>query len=116
MAFEFTLELSRRYKEFRRRWRSYVEVIKRLAKEFFKENFLRVYVFGSTVRGDYRALSDIDVAIVLKWGVDELVRVKFRSLIKERLGKIHPFEIHIITEDEWRSWYRRFIKEDYVEV
>ncbi len=116
MAFEFSLKLSRRYEEFRRRWRDYAEVIKGLAKEFFKENFLSTYVFGSTVRGDYRALSDIDVAIVLKRDVDEFVRVKFRSLVRERLSKVHPFEIHIITEDEWRNWYRRFIKEDYVEI
>ncbi len=116
MGFEFILKLSRSYSEFRSRWRDYAEIIKELAKEFFKGDLIAVYVFGSTVRGDYKALSDIDIAIVLKHDVDELLRAKFRSLVRKRLGKLHPFEIHIITESIWEGWYGRFVGRDYIRI
>jgi len=116
MAFEFALELSRRYREFRSRWRNYAKVIKELASEFFGENLVAVYVFGSVVRGDYRALSDVDTAVVLKQDVDECLRARFRSLVRGRLGRMHPFEIHVVTEGMWEGWYKRFVGKDYVEV
>ena len=116
MAFEFTLELAKKYWEFRKGWRHYAQVIKELGKNYFKDNLVDVYVFGSTVVGGYRPLSDIDVAVVLREDVDERERGGFRSVIRERLGDLHPFEIHIITEAEWRSWYRRFVKENYFRV
>ena len=116
MAFEFTLELAEKYREFRKGWRRYAEVIKELGKQYFKKNFVGVYVFGSTVRGDYRPLSDIDVAVVLIEDVGERDRAGFRSIIRKKLGDLHPFEVHIITEADWRGWYRRFVKENYFRV
>lgn len=114
MSFNTLIDIVRRYSEFRLRWREYATVIKGLAQEFFRDKFLKLYIFGSTVRGDYRPLSDIDVAIVLREYVDEWMRARFRCLVNKRLGMVNPFEIHIVTEDEWMRWYRRFIKEDYV--
>ena len=43
-------------------------------------------------------------------------RAGFRPIIRERLDILHPFEVHIISEAEWRSWYRRFVKENYFRV
>jgi len=115
MAFEFTIRVSNEYKKFRNNWRKYAGLIKELGKEFFRDNLVVVYVFGSTVRGDYRILSDIDVAVVLKENVDEFQRAKFRSLVRKKLGRLNPFEIHIITNDEWKNWYSKFIKGEFVE-
>jgi len=103
MAFEFMLELAKKYRGFREGWRHYAEVIKALGRQYFRENLIGVYVFGSTVRGDYGPLSDIDVAIVLREGVDERFRAGFRSVVRRELGDIHPFEIHVITDAEWRD-------------
>jgi len=116
VAFDYTVALSKKYEEFRKRWRKYARVIKELAEAVFKGNLHAVYVFGSTVRGDYRALSDIDVAVVLKEDVHDWIRVRFRSLIRERLGRVHPFEVHLVTREKWVNWYLRFIKEDFTEV
>lgn len=91
-------------------------MIKDLARRFFGENLVAVYVFGSTVRGDYRVLSDIDLAVVLKRDVDVETRCKFRALVRDKLGDLHPFEIHIISRDVWSNWYLRFVKKDYVEI
>ncbi|MEM0017690.1 MAG: nucleotidyltransferase domain-containing protein [Candidatus Korarchaeum sp.] len=116
MGFEFTLELARRFREFRRDWRSHAELIRELAFELFGENLVGVYVFGSTIRGDHGALSDIDVAVVLKEVVDEESRARLMSLVRRRLGAPHPFELHVITEREWVDWYSRFVKGEFVEV
>jgi predicted nucleotidyltransferase len=116
MYFEFIVDLAKRYKEYRDRWMEFAKEIKGLAEEFFGGNFSKLCVFGSTVRGDYKPLSDIDVAVVLKEGVDEWARAKFRSLVSKRLGACNPFEVHVVTEREWREWYMKFVKGGYVEV
>ena len=116
MYFDFIIDLAKRYEEYRKRWMEFAKEIKELAEEFFGTNFLKLYVFGSTVRGDYEPLSDVDVAVVLREGVDEWTRAKFRSLVSKRLGACNPFEIHVVSEREWREWYARFVKGDYVEI
>ncbi len=116
MGFDFMIELARKYEYYRRNWRKYVEVIKNLAREYFGENFVAVYVFGSFIRGDYKPLSDIDVAVILSKEVDEWSRARFRLLVRREIGSIHPFEIHIVTDDVWRNWFSRFVKKDYIEV
>ncbi len=90
--------------------------IKKLAKEFFKEKFLKMFVFGSVVRGDYSiGLSDIDIAIILKKGVHRDEKVRFLLLIDEKFPE-NPFEIHIVSEEKWKSWYAKFVKENFIEV
>jgi len=83
MSFEFTLELAKKYREFRKGWRRYAEVIKGLSKQYFKNNLVGVYVFGNTVKGDYSPLSDID----------KRFRASFRSDLRKELGDLHPFEM-----------------------
>jgi len=55
------------------------------------------------------------VAIILRRESNENKRLEFYKRIKEEIGYFHPFEFHIISEDEWNSWYKRFIKQ-YSEV
>ena len=116
MAFGFSVRLSRELKRFRDEWRRHARTIRRIAEESFGDDLEAVYVFGSTIRGDYGVLSDIDVAIVLKEDVDDETRARFRSLIRRSLGNLHPFEIHIMSRDEWEGWYLRFVGPDFVEV
>ena len=39
--------------------------------------------------------------------IDE--RIKLRMEIVKILGEGSPFEIHIITDEEYENWYRKFI-------
>ena len=87
-----------------------------MSEEYFGQNLYGVYVFGSIVRGDYKPLSDIDIAIVLYKEVDEFSRAKFRGLVRNRIGRVHPFQIHILTKDEWGNWYMRFVGQDYCKI
>jgi predicted nucleotidyltransferase len=65
-----------------------------------------VYLFGSAVRGDYTAASDIDILIVTKnVGAAEEARAAIYRAIDA------PLEIHIATPEQFRRWYRRFLGE-----
>ncbi|HDD40077.1 MAG TPA: nucleotidyltransferase domain-containing protein [Nitrososphaeria archaeon] len=85
----------------------YVEKVKEVVRR--RDPNARIIVFGSVVRGDVRPDSDIDLLIItdLAEKLDE--RIKLRMEIMRILGEGSPFEIHIITAEEYENWYRRFI-------
>ncbi len=111
---DFQIETVKRFRELRKNYVENVRRIKDLAKEIFGENLLSVYVFGSVVEGSERPMSDVDVAVVLSRKVDEEERMKLYRRVRETFG-LHPFEIHVITSEEWERWYRRFVKK-FVEI
>jgi predicted nucleotidyltransferase len=111
---DFQIEIVRRFREMRRNYLDNVRKIKDLAKDVFGKRLLSVYVFGSVVEGKDRPMSDFDVAIVLSENAAEEERMKPYRKIREHFG-LHPFEIHVLTLDEWEGWYRRFVKR-FVEV
>ncbi|RLF98119.1 MAG: nucleotidyltransferase domain-containing protein [Thaumarchaeota archaeon] len=85
----------------------YAEKVKEVVRR--RDPNARIIVFGSVVRGDVRPDSDIDLLIItdLAEKLDE--RIKLRMEIMRILGEGSPFEIHIITAEEYENWYRRFI-------
>ena len=85
----------------------YVEKVKEVVRR--RDPNARIIVFGSVVRGDVRPDSDIDLLIItdLAEKLDE--RIRLRMEIMKILGEGSPFEIHIITAEEYENWYRRFI-------
>lgn len=99
---------------YRNNLEKYLDIVKTLAIEHFGFD-VKVYLFGSVLRGDYRPLSDIDVAVVLEMRPPVGERAAFRSKLRDELGLFHPFEIHIVSREDWEGWYKRFI-ERYREV
>ena len=85
----------------------YAEKVKEVVRR--RDPNARIIVFGSVVRGDVRPDSDIDLLIItdLAEKLDE--RIRLRMEIMRILGEGSPFEIHIITAEEYENWYRRFI-------
>ncbi len=100
---------------YRRSLSRHLVAIRDLARERFGPG-VRVYLFGSTLRGDHGPLSDIDVAVVLDREPTESERAAFRAELRERLGLFHPFEVHVVSEESWRGWYLRFVKGECREV
>ena len=97
-------------KEYFDNYLKYVKEIKEFAKEYFKDNFYQLILFGSIIDGNYSiGLSDIDIAIILKNDIDLKEKVKFLVEIDKKY-KDHPFEIHIIDINKWENWYKRFVK------
>jgi len=85
--------------------------IKEIVKNF--DTNAKVYVFGSVVRGNYTANSDIDIIIItskIEQKYDMMVAI-YKELIYA------PIELHIITKELYENWYRRFIKpEEIIEI
>jgi predicted nucleotidyltransferase len=90
--------------------------IKEIAKKLLDKD-VRVLIFGSVVKGKWGPNSDIDVLVISNklsknWIKNRIIRTK----IKKEIGPFSPFQIHLATPEEYKNWYRRFIKKDYVEI
>jgi predicted nucleotidyltransferase len=108
-------EMAINFEKYRKNYKEYAYEIKEMALEHFGSNFMKLLVFGSMVKGNYRADSDIDIAIILRESMNEFERAKFVSLINKKF-KLNPFEIHIISIDVWEKWYKNFVKSDFIEI
>ena len=85
-------------------WREIVKKVKEIVLKL--DPSAEVYAFGSVVRGEFTAASDIDVLIVTD-NIDE----KYQMMVNVyRLIK-GPVELHVTTHELYRRWYKRFIDE-----
>lgn len=88
--------------------------IKRIVGNFFTD--AKVLIFGSAVRQEYRPGSDIDILIISPEIPGDLFgQAELKVKIKEKFPGA-PFEIHLVTPEEYENWYKGFIKKDYIEV
>lgn len=85
----------------------YLKRIKDVCRAFDPE--CRLIVFGSYVRGDMKPNSDIDILLITDRAPDALYRGRLRAAIARNIGLVAPFEIHIISNEEYERWYRKFI-------
>jgi len=79
--------------------------VKKIIKEI--DSNAKVFVFGSTVRGNYTASSDIDMLVVT-----EKIEEKNNMAVKVYKNIEAPVELHIVTPEKFENWYKRFIKPD----
>ncbi|MGB9709381.1 MAG: nucleotidyltransferase domain-containing protein [Infirmifilum uzonense] len=92
-----------------RDWREYVIKIVEASREVFSEDLVGVYVFGSAVSGKLVATSDIDLLIVARnLPASLLARTELKERIEVAAGLplIHPFEIHLVSEEEAKIYFR----------
>ncbi|MGB9728095.1 MAG: nucleotidyltransferase domain-containing protein [Nitrososphaeria archaeon] len=94
-----------------REWRKYIPKLVKAIEE--KVPDAKIYVFGSAVKGEAVAGSDIDILIVSKSFPESNIR---RAEIKVEIEKLaglpyyHPFEFHLADESE-QKWYFDRVKE-----
>lgn len=94
----------------------YSQKIKEKAKELLG-NDVKVLVFGSVIRGDWGPDSDIDVLVISdKLSPNWIENREIRTEIKKVAGPFNPFQIHLATPEEYKEWYKRFIKGDFIEI
>ncbi len=93
-------------------YKAVAEEVKRLVLKHWPNS--KVYVFGSVVKGKYTAVSDIDILVVLEKNIskDEEYKVKAQVYMSTEA----PIELHITSIEKFEHWYKRFIKEELVEV
>jgi len=83
--------------------------IKEAAEETLASNIVGVYLFGSTVTGNLVACSDVDLLVVAKKLPKSIIgRSELKEKIVEKSGlpPVHPFEIHLVDEDEAKVYFR----------
>jgi len=91
-----------------RNYKKVAEKVKNIIHKF--DPTARIYVFGSVVRGEYTAASDIDILVV----TDRLD--KKYDMMTEVYHKVDgPIELHVTTEETMQRWYLKFIREDEIE-
>lgn len=90
-----------------RNWIAYAESVVRAAEEVLGD--CEVYAFGSVVEDSWTGGSDVDILIICKNLPKD--RGSLKALMEERAGLplAHPFEIHLVTEEE-AEWYWRHVK------
>jgi len=87
--------------------------IKEAAKETLASNMISFYLFGSAVTGELIASSDVDLLIVAKnlpKSIIDRSELKEKIIEKSALPLPHPFEIHLIDEDEAEIYFRHIGK------
>lgn len=95
-------------KEARRRERIFKNLhlyLKRLKSEMKKiDGESRLFLFGSTARGEHVLMSDIDVLILTRLKPSEVI-ARLRGM-----GFDEPFEFHVVDEKRFET-YRQFVRD-----
>ena len=86
----------------------YAQKIKKEAEKFLGK--VRVFVFGSILKKEEVA-KDIDILIISPKFKNGAEKSKIRVKLWQKFGFSSPFEIHLITPEEYHNWYKDFIKE-----
>lgn len=98
-----------RYEKFKNllRWRDHLPELLEETKKVLPD--AEVYIFGSALRNELVANSDIDVLIVSD-RASGWQRHKLAVAIEERLKTPFIFEIHLITKEKL-AWYKKHAKD-----
>ncbi len=110
---DLQLETLEEWREYYEKPLEYAEKIKSTVRKLDPE--ARVILFGSLVKGEMKPDSDIDVLIITRLASNVNTRMKLRVSIAREIGDCTPFEIHIVTPEEYESWYKKFI-DKHIEI
>ncbi len=105
MSSEYEVRVLQYLRDYMRVAKRVKEVVKRIDPE------ARVFVFGSAVTGKYTGASDIDILVITK----ELRR-KYDIMVEAYRSTEAPVELHVVTEEQFLRWYKRFVGDSIVEV
>lgn len=84
--------------------KKYLKLIQKSIKSILEDS--EVYIFGSLIENKLVVASDIDILIIADIPKDHLIRAELTAKIEENAGLplYHPFDIHILTEEELNVW------------
>jgi len=107
---DFLIEKKAREEKYFRNYLFWVKKIKKEAQKNLGE--VKVFLFGSIVRKQVEPGSDIDILIISPKLKTPEKRSEVQTEILEKIGHSSPFEIHLITPEQYQNWYKHFIKEN----
>ena len=105
---DLLLEKKKKEAKYFKNYQDYAAKIKKIATELLGE--IKFFVFGSVVEREAEPDSDIDILIISPRLKSSLEKSRIRTEIYKKIGYHTPFEIHLITPEEYQNWYRCFIK------
>lgn len=114
--FLISKEIANKKKKYFKNFNYYGKKIKKIAEKILGKG-VKVLIFGSSVKGNWSPKSDIDVLIIsenLSKNWEE--NLPFKVNIKKSLGSFSPFQIHLALPEEYENWYKKFIKNDFIEI
>ena len=112
--YKILTEENQKAREYFENYIAHARKIKEIARKILTD--ASVLVFGSAVQQEYSPGSDIDILIISSEIPSDLFsQAALKVKIKEKFPGA-PFEIHLVTPEEYENWYKNFIKKDYVEV
>ena len=92
----------------------YGKEIKKAARDVLAD--AKVILFGSIITRRFGPDSDFDVLIVTNHRFSDIFdQAKMKRKILDHFSN-NPFEIHLVTPEQYENWYKGFIKKDYMEV
>jgi len=100
------LEMMIKRKEMIENFKKYLKNINESIKAVLKDS--EVFLFGSAIEGNLVAASDIDILIIAEVPKNHLKRAEITAKIEEkaRLPLVHPFDFHILTNEELKTWIK----------
>jgi predicted nucleotidyltransferase len=96
--------LSKTYDQLRN-WKEIAKCVKEIISKI--DPSAEIYVFGSVVRGEYTGASDIDILVITN-----NIEKKYEIMVKVYKKINAPVELHIVSPEQYRRWYIRFINEN----
>jgi predicted nucleotidyltransferase len=93
------------------RVKPYIEQIKDMVLDFFKNEKTSVYLFGSRARGDHKVYSDVDIGLIPE---AELSRKKISQLLEIFENSAIPYKVEIINLEETTDDFRKQAMRDAV--
>lgn len=90
-------------------YRKSLEMIKSLILETFREDDVRIMLFGSRARGDYDSRSDIDIGILPGKNYDS----KKLVFLREKLENMNiPYKVDIVDISKVSELFRKKVIEE----
>jgi len=106
---DLLIERQRKEEKFFKNYQFFARKIKKVAEEILGKN-VQLFIFGSILKND-EVPQDIDILIISPKLEDSEKKNEIREKLWQKLGFSSPFEIHLITPEEYTGWYKHFIKE-----
>lgn len=111
---DFLIEKKKRQKKYFSNYFFWAKKIKKIAENDL--GMVKMFLFGSMVKNKTEPGSDIDLLIISPKLKDAETKSEMRTKILERIGTGSPFEIHLITPEEYEQWYKFFIKKNKIRI
>ena len=110
---DILLEKKKREEKYFKNYLFWSKKIKKEAEQLLGR--VKVIIFGSILKKN-EIPNDIDILIISSKLKTSEQKNKIRIAIQKKIGTSSPFEIHLITPEDFRDWYSYFIKDEKVEI